>query len=141
MAFHTSLVPLQRAFERALVVAAQERNYLTQWHTQLAGNITALDALNWVTNLNRVIDELTTIAATPGLVAYGKAQYDAAAYDISAEFSTMLTALSAVRGWLRTNLPANSVSVSSGVLSGTTYAPAATAPLRALIQTAINTID
>lgn len=141
MAFKASQLPLQRGFERALDVAGQEKRTIDAWVAQLNGNITGLDAVAMLANLDRVIGVFEEVAALPGLAEYAKTQFDDPAYDVAAQFTAMTAALSAVRSWLRTNIPANAVSISNGVMVGATYTPAQTAGLKSLVVAAAATIE
>jgi hypothetical protein len=137
----TSQLSLQAGFQQMLSVASQEKNILNNWATQLAGNITGIDAMNMVANLNNVIGQFNTLAALPGLQAYAQTQFGNGSYDVSGAFTTMLSALNAVLSWLTTNVPSNGVSLVNGVLTGVTYTPAQTSALRSLVQTAATTIS
>lgn len=141
MAFKASQLPLQRGFERALDVAGQEKRALDSWAAQLNGTITGLDAVAMLANLDRVLAVFTEVAALPGMAEYAKTQFGSATYDVAAEFSAVISALAAVRSWLRTNIPANAVSISNGVMVGATYTPAQTAELKALVVAAAATIE
>lgn len=141
MAFKASVAPLARAFEEALQVAWQEKGILNTWHAQLAGNMTGIDAMNMNANLTRVLGVCNTTKALPGLAAYARGQFGDGAYDVVAEFNSMVSALQAVQTWLTTNIPSNAVNLSGGVLNGNTYTPAQTSALRTLIDTARKTIS
>lgn len=140
MAFKASTISLQNGFERMLSIALQEKNYLNNWNSRLTSNITALDAVEWLSNLNRVLSEFDIIAALPGLQAYAQAQFGGATYDVASEYSTMRSSLVAVQQWLLTNIPSNSITIVNGVQVGASYTPAQTAPLKALVVSAAATI-
>ena len=137
MAFIASTLPLQFGFERALSIALQEKNYLGQWNTKLVSNITALDALSWIANLNDALAQLDVVSALPGMQAYAQTQFGSGTYDVATEFSGMRAALVAIRDWLLANIPSNSITITAGVQVGQSFAPAATAPLKALVVAAI----
>jgi len=141
MAFKASQLPLQRGFERALDVAGQEKRTLDAWDTRLNGNITGLDAVEMLNNLDRVLAIFSEVAALPGLAAYAQSQFSNATYNVTAEFDVMINALAAVQSWLKTNIPSTAISIVSGVMVGATYTPAQTAPLRALVVAAAATIE
>lgn len=141
MAFIASQVPLQRGFEQALNTAFQEKQILANWHAQLAGNITGIDAMNMLANLNRVLVVFNEVAALPNIGPYVQDQFGNASYDVAAEFTAMVNALTAVQTWLKTNIPANAVSIVNGTLTGVTYTPAQTGTLRTLIAAAQATIN
>lgn len=141
MAFKASQLSLQQGLTQALDVAGQEKRTLNAWKTQLAGNITGLDAVAMLANLDRVLPIFAQVSALPGLAVYAKAQFGNDTYDVAAEFNTMVSALTAIKTWLTTNIPANAVSISNGSLVGATYTPAQTAGLLSLVNAAIATID
>lgn len=136
MAFRASTISLQQGFTQLLSLAMQEKAYLNSWSQRLNSNITSLDGLEWTANLTRILANFDAISILPGLQAYAQAQFDDPLYNVGAEYTALRSALDAVREWLVTNIPSNSVSITNGVLVGTTYAPAATAPLKALIDAA-----
>ena len=140
MAFIASAITTQRALQQIMEVSVQQKIYLANWDTKLAGNITAIEAMEIVANVNRVDTLLTTLAATPGLATYAKDQFGSGTYDIVAEFTTMKNAMIAIRNWIVSALPSTSLTVTSGVAVGQVFTPAATAPLRALVQAAALTI-
>lgn len=141
MAFKASQFSLQQGFAQALDVAQQEKRTLQGWYTQLGGNITGMDAVAMLSNLSRVLGIFSTIAALPGLSDYAKTQFADTNYNVGTEFTAMVNALTAIQTWLKTNVPANGVTIVDGALVGTTYTPAQTAALRALVNSAIATID
>jgi hypothetical protein len=138
--FITTTLDLQSGFTQALQLAKTEKVYLANWATQLAGNITGLDAVAMLGNLNQAIPLFTSIGALPGIVAYSQNQYANAGYDVATAFTTMVTALTAIQSWLKTNVPGNAVSISNGVLVGVTYTPTQTAGLLTLVNAASATI-
>ena len=141
MGFKVSQLPLQRGFEQAISVAFQEKQILANWHAQLAGNITGIDAMNMMANLTRVIDSLNGVATLPGIGDYAQTQFGDVTYDVAAEFTAMLNALTAIKNWLVANIPQNAVTIVNGVLTGATYTPAQTAALRTLVSQAQATIE
>lgn len=140
MAFIASQLSLQRGFEALCNVALQQKNYLANWSARLAGNITALDAVEIMASVNQAVTLMDQYAALPGMQAYAQQMYGSAQYDVATQYSSMRSTLVAVREWLKTNIPANSISISNGVQVGQSYAPAATAPLKALVEAARATI-
>lgn len=140
MAFIASQVALGPALQQIMGLALQEKNYMAQWATAMAGNITAVQAQSWASNLNTVLPMMATLAATPGIQAYAQEQFGNATYDIAGNYTTMVNALTAIQSWLNANIPANSITISNGSLVGQSFTPAQTAPLLALVNTAIATI-
>lgn len=141
MAFRATVGNLQTGFQKILSTCSQQKAILQSWNTKLSGNITGLDAIAMTANLKRVIADIDEVSALPGMAAYAQTQFGDQNYNVAAEFTTMRAALVAVQNWLKTNIPANAVYVSSGDLAGLTYAPAATASLRSLVVAAEATIS
>lgn len=136
MAFNATTVTLENGLRSLREVAAHEKQYLAQWDAMLAGNITALQGLDMLANLDRVLPQMDALVAPAGMAAYAQAQLGSATYNIATEYSAMRAALDAIRVWLRANIPANAITVTNGVAIGAVYTPAATAPLRTLVQSA-----
>jgi hypothetical protein len=141
MAFKVTQLSLQRSFEQLLQLAAQEKIYLANWNTRLAGTITGLDAVEIVNNINRVLDQFAEVTATPGLSNYVKTQFDTPTYDVQVEYAAMRNALIDIRTWLRNNIPSTAISIVNGVPVGQNFGTGATAPLKALVVAAMATID
>jgi len=140
MTFLASTLSLQRGFEQLLAIALQQKAYLSAWNTKLAGNITALDAVEIVSSITQATTALDTLAALPGLAEYAQQQFGQGAYDVALEYNNMRSALIAIRTWLQTNIPSNAITITNGVQVGAVYTPASTAALRTLVQTAAATI-
>ena len=140
MAFITNVKFLREAFEDALSVAKQQKTILQNISTRLSSTITGVDALEFSANFGRVIPRLQEAAAVPGIIKYAQQQFDDPTYDVAAEFTVMIAALQAADNWLAANIPANSVYIQEGELAGLSYGTGATAPLKALIDAAEQTI-
>lgn len=140
MAFITNVKFLREAFEDALSVAKQQKTILQNISTRLSSTITGVDALEFSANFGRVIPRLQEAAAVPGIIGYAQQQFDDPTYDVALEFTSMISALQAADNWLAANIPANSVYIQDGELAGLSYGTGATAPLKALIDAAEQTI-
>lgn len=140
MAFFASQLSLQLGFQNILNIAQQQKSYLGVWNTRLASDITALDAVEIVSSVTRAVSAMDTTAALPGLTEYARTQFANPAYNVAAEYTSMKNALVAISTWIKSNIPANSITISNGVPVGATFAPAATAPLKALVVAAMATI-
>ena len=141
MAFIASQITLQKGLEEALNVANQEKSILNNWNAQLAGNITGIDAMNMLANLGRVLEVFNRVSILPGLAVYAQQQFGNDTYNVATEFTAMVNALTDVQTWLKTNIPANAVSIINGELKGVTYTPAQTSALRTLVASAQLTIN
>lgn len=140
MAFIASTLPLQTGFATAQSIAMQEKNYLVAWAAKLSGNITALDAMSWVANINAATSQLNAVAVLPGMQAYAQTQFGNPAYDVATAFTAMVNALTAIKTWIVANIPSNSIVITNGVEVGASFTPAQTAPLLALVNAAAATI-
>jgi len=140
MAFITNVPTLQDGFRDLLNIAKQQKAYMASWSSALTTNITADVALGWASNINTVLARLDADAALPGMQAYAQAQFANPGYDVAAQYATMRAAIAAILTWLQANLPSNSVTVTNAVATGSTFTPAQTAPLKALIDAAVATI-
>ncbi len=141
MTFIASAITAQHALQQIMEVSVQQKAYLANWSTKLTGNITAIEAMEIVANVTRVDALFTSLAATPGLATYAKDQFGSETYDIVAEYNAMKNAFLAIKSWIVSALPSTSLTVTSGVAVGQVFTPAATAPLRALVQAAALTIE
>jgi len=141
MAFKTQLKTQRQALERAIDVARQQKSILQNMDSALNGDITAVNALDYLANFNRVIAELQQSKNVPGIAGYAQAQFDDPGYDVGVEFNTLIAALTSCQDWLKNNIPSNSVSIVDGALTGATYTPAQTAEFKALVQAAMAAID
>lgn len=140
MAFIASAITAQRALQQIMEVSVQQKIYLSNWNAKLAGDITAIEAMEIVSNINRVNSLLDTLAATPGITVYAQDQFGNANYDVAAEYLTMKNSFIAIKDWIVSSLPTNSVTVTNGQMVGQIFAPASTATLKALVQAAALTI-
>jgi len=141
MAFRTD-TPLKEAFDRSRSMAKLIAAKLANWAIILQSNITAVDAVSLDADVSAAISEFNAITTLPnvssGIVAYAKNQYSDNNYDINAEFTAMLAALTAIQTWLAANIPANDVQITGGIYVGkTSYTPAQTANLLTRINAAL----
>jgi hypothetical protein len=96
--------------------------------------------------LKRYQTQATTLAATPGIVAYAKDQEDDQTYDVVAEFNTMTATITSALGWLDANVPTNVTAKApadwdGGVIISNEFTPAQTSVLRTRLTAVINTIS
>jgi hypothetical protein len=141
MAFKTQLKTQRQALERAIDVARQQKSILQNISSKLDADITGVDALDFLANFSRVITELNSAKAVPGIAQYARDQFDDQSYDVVAEFNTVIAALTSCDTWLKNNIPSDAVSIVDGALVGNIYTPAQTAVLKNRVETAITTID
>jgi len=142
MAFKATSVTLKRGYDGIKDLATQYKlTWLPSWNAQLAGNIDAFAALGWKANIDLNIPAMDAWAALPGMAAYAQAQENIPAYNVVVEYTAMKAALVAVRDWIVANIPANSITVTQGVQVAAVFAPAATAPLKALVIAAAASIE
>lgn len=89
--------------------------------------------------------KLQAASSVPGIADYAQAQEGDGAYDVQAEFTTMVNACTGVIDWIVTNIPASGGYVqleqwSSSGVTVRTFTPAQTANLRTALDTFITTI-
>ena len=109
------------AFPASTVSAEQAWDTIRRGAVRLSGTVTALrnasaagdtEVPRYV-QLHRLlvetIDEWDAVSSTPGLQAYARDQIDNQALDLAAEFTAMRNAAIALRDWIFTNLPTDSV--------------------------------
>ena len=146
MAF-PSATPLATALQHILAETASLKVFATnRVATLAAGSQTADYILDIHTKMVKVDAMLATAAATPGLAAYAKAQFDNESLDIAAEFTALRAAVQAVRDHVETAVPKDGSGYwllhqfVAHVVTPRTFAPANTATLRTLLTTVANAI-
>ena len=70
-----------------------------------AGSVVARRVVNYCDSLAQINDQMNTLKAIPGLVAYAKDQFNDANIDIAAEFTAMQNALASTVAWIVSNIP------------------------------------
>lgn len=105
MAFKTA-EHLARAFVDATTRAAALKTYVQSVRNAsaagpISGNVIVELYLRLVADKAR----FDAIAATPGIGQYAKDQYNDDTYDVAAEFTAMVNAITAVGTWINTNFP------------------------------------
>ncbi len=100
---------LTKALERADQLAQQVFNQTTTIKVRAeTGGIPYTDLHDYMTTLAQRIIDYNELEAQPGIVQFARDQKSNQAYDIGAEFTTMIANITAVRDWLSTNLPLSS---------------------------------
>lgn len=148
MAFNATQTAAEDAFRRLRTQAGASRTYLQgQRALMVAPTCSALVPLAVIQHFASVIDLMTTLAQTPGLAAYARAQFDDPGYDVAAEFLAMRTAMVSTRDSLIDLFPKDGngfllyQTISpTGALGARTFTAAQVAPAVALIDTVITTI-
>ena len=112
-----------------------------------AGNIHAMQIIDWFVALGDYRTQLNTLSQTPGLATYAKTECNDALYGVAAEFSAMLSAIDTALAWVTTNFPKDangwiqSHSFVSGAYTPRTFTPAQTANLRTALDALTATIS
>lgn len=138
---------LQKAWEIATDAAATIKQCAQSLNTQSnAGAVGASYLVNSLVLLANHRDLLTAAAAVPGISAYAQSQ--SGNTDIASDFNAVLAALDAARDWVIANFPKDGggfllerTFAADGRWTERQFTTAALAPLRALLQTLISTID
>ena len=94
-------------FPRALQIAARLRAAAVNFRDQaVAGSVNVADLeTGFLGELVGSRIELERAQNTPGILAYAKDQFDDPAYDIAAEFTTMMAAIDTIAVWFEANFP------------------------------------
>lgn len=147
MAFRATNIVPQRAYQQvkgaAANVKAECASYIAQMAASGANYVLLRDLYVFLKNANA---QFTTLAATPGIVTYAKAQEDDENYDVAAEFTAMQSAITAVLAWMNANVPtsvtalAPSAWTATGPLISTSFNAAQTLGLRTALQAAADSI-
>lgn len=97
---------LAQALELAATTSIRARQ-ATQTNRDLAnaGPVPRRRLIQFMGNLSKAAEALTSVAATPGILEYAKNQYANQAYDIVAESTAAASALSSLHSWISTNFP------------------------------------
>ncbi len=105
MAFRaTNIIPSDQ-YERAKQLAVQLQRLAQNRSASFASGASALEVLALVDNLNALKVGLNSAKSVPGIAAHATAQEDDPAYDVVAEFNTMIAAADAVVAEVVTTLP------------------------------------
>ena len=108
MAYDATMT-LTAALEKADRLARQIFNQSTTVKSRAeAGGISYEDLHDYMTTLAQRIIDYTELDAQAGIVQFARDQKSNQAYDIGAEFTTMIANITSVRDWLSTNLPLSS---------------------------------
>lgn len=97
--------------------------------------------------LVRAKDQLNTLSTTPGLAAYAQDQENDPAYDVAAEFTGMLAAITGAITWMDTNVPTSVTAKSPAEWSNNesmivdTFSSGVTAGLRTALNAVVAEID
>ena len=136
MAFRASNVIPARAYESAKAEALKLQNLCNQISSALGSDISAETLPVWLVNLQRFRTRLNDVRSVTGIAQYAKDQEDDQAYDVAAEFNSLISLVDAAITEIQatnTNALISTWSVSSGLIWNT-FTPAQTAALKADID-------
>lgn len=107
MSFRTT-DPLARALLSAQSTAAALKTYVAGVRAACAAGSVSANLLVEL-HLRLIADKasLQANAAVSGIAAYAQAQYSDPAYDVAAEFTSMVNAITGVINWIVANFPAS----------------------------------
>jgi hypothetical protein len=149
MPFPASQQTLKAGLDSAIATAASLQQFVSNArNASAAGNVGRFSILNLSRQLGDGVTSWNAIAALPGIVAYGQAQYGSA-LDIAGEFTAMVNAAAALRDWIIANFPkdvgSGAVLVytvnASGQLTELQFTSAQLAPFRTQADTFLATIS
>ena len=148
-AFKATAVVAEGALTRIRQQAAATRAYLvTQRAAMTTSPVSATVPLAIIQHLATVIPQITTLAATPGLVEYARSQLNDPTYDVVAEFQAMRALMVSTLDNLITMFPKDGSGYllyqtmnSNGILVTRIFGTAQLAPAVALIDTLIASIE
>lgn len=140
---------LEGAWRRARRVAATVKERSNAIRTlSAAGTLDASTLLSYSVLLADAKVDLERCAAVPGIAAYAQSQVSDPTLDVVAEFSSMLSAVTATINWIVTNFPKSPSGfaeaytlLATGRYSARVFAAAQTATLRTQLDSLIATID
>lgn len=147
--FKASTVAVEGALSKIRQQAAATKTYLqAQRGLMVAPTVSAAVPRSVISHLATVIPMLTTLAATPGLVTYARAQLNDNTYDIATEFTAMRTRMVSVLDNLVAMFPKDGNGFvlyetldADGVFTVRTFTSAQVAPAVALLDTLIASIE
>lgn len=146
MAFPASNTSLSKAWADMQRDAGIVKSTASAALTDLDSDVTSAYVLQLRNSTIKAIAKFQSYVTIPGFVQYVKDQLGDQNIDITAEYNTMLTAMEAVRDWIEANHPVDGngfileKKFNSVNFEQRTFAPAVTAPLKALEQTLYNSI-
>lgn len=149
MSFIATIPAAQDAFTRLRQQAVASKTYLTnQRAAMVSATVSADIPVSVIQHLGQVITILDTLASTPGLPAYAKAQVNDSNYDIASEYTGMRTAMVSARDNLIAGFPKDGNGFllyqtlsAAGAVQYRTFTAAQLASAVALIDAVIATIS
>lgn len=149
MAYPASTRTLQSVLDEINATALRVKANLQAVRTaSAAGPIARQQILDVQRDLARALERLTTLSATPGLVAYAQAQFNSPTLDVATEFTAMLAAMTSLRDWTFANFPKDAGSGAwlvytydtSGLATPLTFTTAELAQWRTRVDAVVATI-
>jgi hypothetical protein len=93
------------AVDQAMRTARILRDNVIGWKARVDAGTTADIVLNSMNGIKQARDQLAQIAATPGLAAYAKTEFNDNALNFVAELNAIVAACDACVSWVATNFP------------------------------------
>lgn len=145
--FRASNIVPQDAYNLAKRTALQLKTNLSSQRAALAAGSADYDFLRDIyLTLSRAKNGFDNLRTTPGLADYASSQENDPAYDVAAEFTSMLSSITSAMAWIEANVP-TSVTVQpvtdwgAGSMISQTFTPAQTTGLRSVLDSVIATIS
>lgn len=141
MAFLASRATQNDALNKAMQRAVYIKALCARATARMASNAGADFLLGILAELRAGLAEMDALAATPGLAAYARTQFDDPAYDVAAEYSAMRAELQSVIDWFAANFPKDGSNrvlaytiAANGELSPVQFTPVQMSPLVARLN-------
>ncbi|MEM4658702.1 MAG: hypothetical protein QXX77_09820 [Candidatus Methanosuratincola sp.] len=149
MAFKASADTLQQGLQMAQREAQRLKQFAQDVSDLISSqNVSANQVLQIMLEFRNSRDVFNRVKQIPGIADYAKAQFADTGYDIVAEFQQMMKVLNDVISWIQTNFPkdANGYLLkdkfdAQGSISARIFTPPQLAPLKALVDTLVASID
>jgi len=147
MAFKASNVLPSDAYRTVKRAAVQLKVNLQGMVSYMGINGADYDYLKAVyLTLNRARDQFNDLKTTPGLSQYARDQENSQAYDVGAEFNSMVASIDAALTWIDANVPTNVTVKPPGqwgneTMISNTFTAGQTAGLRTALQAVVVEIE
>jgi hypothetical protein len=147
MTFRATNVTPESAYRTVRTVAAQMKVNIASMQARLAAQNADYEYLRSIYSLlQNGSNQFSDLKTTPGLAAYAKTAEDDPAYDVSAEFQEVQSAISTALVWMDDNIPTSATAKApsdwgEGTIISNTLTPTETEGLRSMLKAVGATIS